>query len=207
MCFSEAKPQLGRIKAGDRFFWRWFQDVYGLCLAQYNKVRFRGNGSRHGFPVLFNDGLHVFTHIWAKLCSVWIQTLLLLMQLAPRLTLSLRFAVSTWFFNTPYNSFENQCIAKAFISQILFNPLNAELNPICHLLAVLVAHHILHVSRVRVKERITYHVCITSTSKMWRTAISMLLMTDNSKVRGWRGFQDNLFAPSSWKLFHLCEKY
>ena len=32
------------------------------------------------------------------------------------------------------------------------NPLNAELNPICHLLALLGAHHILHVSRVRVKE-------------------------------------------------------
>ena len=32
-----------------------------------------------------------------------------------------------------------------------FNPLNAELNPICHLLALLGAHHILHVSRMRVK--------------------------------------------------------
>jgi hypothetical protein len=31
-----------------------------------------------------------------------------------------------------------------------FNPLNAELNPICHLLA-LSAHPILHVSRIRVK--------------------------------------------------------
>jgi hypothetical protein len=30
------------------------------------------------------------------------------------------------------------------------NPLNTELNPICHLLALLGAHHILHVSRVRV---------------------------------------------------------
>jgi len=29
-------------------------------------------------------------------------------------------------------------------------PLNAELNPICHLLALVGAHHILHVSRVRV---------------------------------------------------------
>jgi hypothetical protein len=28
------------------------------------------------------------------------------------------------------------------------NPLNAELNPICHLLALLGAHHILHVSRI-----------------------------------------------------------
>ena len=30
------------------------------------------------------------------------------------------------------------------------NPLSTELNPICHLLALAVAHHILHVSRVRV---------------------------------------------------------
>jgi len=32
-----------------------------------------------------------------------------------------------------------------------FNPLNAELNPICYLLALLGAHHFLHVSRIRVK--------------------------------------------------------
>ena len=31
-----------------------------------------------------------------------------------------------------------------------FNPLNAQLNPICHLLAFLRAHHFLHVSRIRV---------------------------------------------------------
>jgi len=31
------------------------------------------------------------------------------------------------------------------------NPLNVELNPICHLLPLLGAHHILHVSRARVK--------------------------------------------------------
>jgi len=31
------------------------------------------------------------------------------------------------------------------------NPLNAKLNPICHLLALLEAHHIIHVSRIRVK--------------------------------------------------------
>jgi len=30
------------------------------------------------------------------------------------------------------------------------NPLNAELNPICQLLVLLEAHHILHASRVRV---------------------------------------------------------
>jgi hypothetical protein len=32
----------------------------------------------------------------------------------------------------------------------IINPLNAELNFICHLLALLEAHHILHVSRIRV---------------------------------------------------------
>jgi len=31
------------------------------------------------------------------------------------------------------------------------NPLNAELNPIFHLLALLGTHHILHISRIRVK--------------------------------------------------------
>ena len=34
------------------------------------------------------------------------------------------------------------------------NPLNTELNPICYLLALLGAHHFLHVSRIRVKSLI-----------------------------------------------------
>jgi len=33
----------------------------------------------------------------------------------------------------------------------MFKPLKAELNPICHLLALLGAHHIFHVSGLRVK--------------------------------------------------------
>ena len=33
----------------------------------------------------------------------------------------------------------------------LLNPLKPELNPICYLLALLGAHHFLHVSRIRVK--------------------------------------------------------
>jgi hypothetical protein len=36
------------------------------------------------------------------------------------------------------------------VDSYLFNPLNGELNPICHLLALLGAHHILHVSGIRV---------------------------------------------------------
>jgi len=37
------------------------------------------------------------------------------------------------------------------ICLIVFNPLNPELNSICYLLALLGAHHFLHVSRIRVK--------------------------------------------------------
>jgi hypothetical protein len=37
------------------------------------------------------------------------------------------------------------------VSRIRINALNAELHPICHLLILLGAHHIFHVSRIRVK--------------------------------------------------------
>ena len=36
----------------------------------------------------------------------------------------------------------------------MFNPLNAELNPIRHLLALVGARHIVHVSRVTVKQKV-----------------------------------------------------
>jgi hypothetical protein len=41
------------------------------------------------------------------------------------------------------------------------NPLNSKLNPICHFLALLEAYHILHVSRIRVKQP-TYQVILTN---------------------------------------------
>ena len=40
------------------------------------------------------------------------------------------------------------------ISRLQINPLNAELNPIFYLLALLRANHFLHVSRIRVKSLI-----------------------------------------------------
>jgi hypothetical protein len=53
----------------------------------------------------------------------------------------------------------------------VFNPLNAELHPFCHLLALL-AHHILHISRIRVNARgwsvRPKHVaCADETNKIW----------------------------------------
>jgi len=46
-----------------------------------------------------------------------------------------------------------KCISPS-IQSAFINPLNAELNPLFHLLALLGAHHILYVSRVRVKRRL-----------------------------------------------------
>ena len=45
--------------------------------------------------------------------------------------------------------YSNSCTYIHFKPLIYVNPLNAELNPICHLLALLGAHHILLVSRIR----------------------------------------------------------
>jgi hypothetical protein len=65
--------------------------------------------------------------------------------------------------------------------RIEFNPLNDQLNHICHFLTLLGAHHILHVSRIRFKyqqlklgpigcpkmsERI-YHSTVVISRKMW----------------------------------------
>ena len=47
--------------------------------------------------------------------------------------------------------FRTGMIVFLFLLLVVINPLNAELNPICYLLALLGAHHFLHVSRIRVK--------------------------------------------------------
>ena len=44
------------------------------------------------------------------------------------------------------------CMSASYILLVaILNTLNTELNPICHLLALLGVHHFLHVSRIRVK--------------------------------------------------------
>jgi hypothetical protein len=49
---------------------------------------------------------------------------------------------------------------------LYFNPLNAELNPVCRLLALFGAHHILHVSRIRVN-CFTNIISPISVSRVW----------------------------------------
>ena len=50
---------------------------------------------------------------------------------------------------------------------VTVNPLNAELNPICHLLVLLGAHHIRHFSRIRVNTE----------SKKWGAGVDWLEFT------------------------------
>ena len=50
------------------------------------------------------------------------------------------------------NTGNRQCVPYVHYNAIqLFNPLKPELNSICYLLALLGAHHFLHVTRIRVK--------------------------------------------------------
>jgi hypothetical protein len=47
------------------------------------------------------------------------------------------------------------------------NPLNAELNPICHLLALLGAHHIFHVSGLKVNSAVLDYILFTYLLTPW----------------------------------------
>jgi len=76
----------------------------------------------------------------------------------------------SFFFSFPLiMCFRRQFLDRTWLTELpflVFNPLNDELNPICHLLALLGAHHILHVSGLRVK------VCRTvlSSSTLFNTS-------------------------------------
>jgi hypothetical protein len=52
---------------------------------------------------------------------------------------------------------------------IHFNSLNAELNPICHLLALLGAHPIFHISRIKVKH-VSWNTAVVSSQGKTNTA-------------------------------------
>ena len=76
----------------------------------------------------------------------------------------------------------------------IVNPLNAELNPIRHLLALLGAHHILHVNRIRVKGIVKNRSLLTNKNtvqhkvKVKVTLVQVLrLSTGRTAHRGSRG--------------------
>jgi len=53
---------------------------------------------------------------------------------------------------------EARPVTRSTSTPVNLNPLNAELNPICHLLALLGAHHIFHVSGLRVNIPISWNM-------------------------------------------------
>jgi len=67
------------------------------------------------------------------------------------------------------------------------NLLNAKLNPICHLLALLGAHHILHVSRIRVKHNICKKPTVVSAHSLQLmsglTIVSIPCNSAGSRIR------------------------
>jgi len=73
----------------------------------------------------------------------------------------------------------------------LLKPLNPQLNPICHLPPLLGAHHILHVSRVRVKVRYALRLVNVQNSTLVSSAESIqwdVKRRDNLVILGvdWR---------------------
>jgi len=59
--------------------------------------------------------------------------------------------VLTTHYGIHLNIKNSDCLLDLSECPITVNVLNAEFNPICHLLALLGSHHILHVSMLRVK--------------------------------------------------------
>jgi len=72
-----------------------------------------------------------------------------------------------------------------------FNPLHAELNPICHLLALLGAHLILHVSRLKVKVLMTKNRCSKwRPSACWEASHLLNKFRNSRRSTSWEMFEN-----------------
>ena len=90
------------------------------------------------------------------------------------------------------------------------NPLNAELNSICYLLALLGAHHILHISRIRVNVYIPifkmFHPSSNTARTHAHTSISMLKSLVNFCSRDFlfiKKFDDSTLAKRRIVVGHF----
>ena len=90
-------------------------------------------------------------HIWPWIIVVEISDIVLRVRLRNNITM---FSLNLGKFVQIGDCFNNAGSwnkKERLLNIIEVNPLNPELNPICYLLALLGAHHFLHVSRIRVK--------------------------------------------------------
>jgi len=100
------------------------------------------------------------------------------------------------------------------------NPLNSELNPICHLLALLGAHHIFHVSRIRVNTTMfrspanysktldctsRFDVCITSSQSFPYTVAQSKLVFQPKSFKP-VAILKSLPAAALWITLPFCFK-
>jgi hypothetical protein len=92
-----------------------------------------------------------------------------------------------------------------------FNPLNAELNPICHLLVLLGADPILHISRIRVKQPLRYEF---STHRVFSIHHQIFLcMCVCMYVCGWSEnfsastIDGNTIGKIFFLSWYICHKY
>ena len=76
-----------------------------------------------------------------------------------------RIGLCDWWRQTMQFTVHVQTGLAMFELRAAVNPLNTELNPICHLMALLGAHHILHISRIGFKLALQYWQCLEKNFK------------------------------------------
>ena len=81
---------------------------------------------------------------------------------------------------------------------LTFNPLNAELNPTYHLLALLGAHPILHISRIRVKNHPIYRTGVLLPS---RCCVLYIFFPATISTEYFKHAAHSLFFSSKCRLF------
>ena len=85
----------------------------------------------------------------------------------------------------------------ALANLFVINPRNIKLNPICHLLALLGVHHILHVSRIRVHSMVANLSVINSMDK-YQFVVCFLLGNSLASEFCTPMFWNTLSVPSSY---------
>ena len=89
---------------------------------------------------------------------------------------------------------------------VCFNPLNAELNPICHLLALLGSATIVVVSRLRVNVLYQYFVCYTAISNVRQLLSDSGNQTVSLSGRSFGDIMCRIVTEAVCILFRPCRR-
>jgi hypothetical protein len=89
---------------------------------------------------------------------------------------------------------------KTLYSYICLKSLNAELNPICHLLALLEGHHIFHVSGLRVN---SLHLCMSNSADTFSVTLSLHF----HDFSWWWSFKTDPELWYFWLIQQFCSRF